>query len=98
MVAGAGDADGGLDDMPSNDAKSIIGTLGALLVALGGIIIAQNAGLNARMDRIETRMDRIETRIDSLDDRLRAVEIEFGKIDQRLATLERIMLPPPAGE
>ena len=28
-----------------------------------------------------------------LDDRLRAVEIAFGKVDQRLLTIERIVLP-----
>ena len=84
--------------MPSNDAKWIIGTLGALMVALGGIIIAQNAGLGARMDRLEARMDRLETRLDSLDARLRAVEVSFGRSDQRLVTLERILLPGPADE
>ena len=77
--------------MPSNDAKWIIGTLGALLIALGGIIIAQNAGLTARMDRLETRLD-------GFDERLRNVEIAFGKVDQRLLTIERVVLPPPAGE
>ena len=30
-----------------------------------------------------------------LDDRLRAVEIAFGKVDQRLLTLERILIPAP---
>ena len=30
----------------------------------------------------------------NLDTRLRAVEIGFGKVDQRLLTLERILLPP----
>ena len=77
-----------LSDMPSNDAKWIIGTLGALLVALGGILIAQNASLAARVDRLETR--------DGLDMRLGAVEVALGQIDQRMAALERIMLP--AGE
>ena len=35
--------------------------------------------------------------IRALDDRLRAVEIAFGKVDQRLLTLERVFLPaqPP---
>ena len=34
-----------------------------------------------------------------MDDRLRAVEIAFGKVDQRLGTLERLHLPgPDAGE
>ena len=31
----------------------------------------------------------------SLDDRPRDVEIAFGKVDQRLATLERLHLPTP---
>ena len=30
-----------------------------------------------------------------MDDRLRAVEIAFGKVDQRLETLERLHLPGP---
>ena len=34
-----------------------------------------------------------------MDDRLRAVEIAFGKVDQRLETLERLHRPgPDAGE
>ena len=52
-------------------------------------------GVDARMDRIETRMDRIETRLDGFDERLRNVEIAFAKVDQRLLTLERILLPAP---
>ena len=31
-----------------------------------------------------------------LDDRLRAVEIAFGKVDQRLLILERVLIPAPA--
>ena len=54
-----------------------------------------HADLTARMDRIEARMDRIETRLDGFDERLRNVEIAFGKVDQRLLTLERVILPPP---
>ena len=53
-----------------------------------------HADLTARMDRIEARMDRIETRLDGFDERLRNVEIAFGKVDQRLLTLERVILPP----
>ena len=55
-----------------------------------------HADLTARMDRIEARMDRIETRLDGFDERLRNVEIAFGKVDQRLLTLERVILPPQA--
>ena len=65
-------------------------------------LTAQIAGVNARIDdlsarvdRIEIRIDRIETRLDGFDDRLRSVEIAFGKVDQRLLTLERVILPAP---
>ena len=30
--------------------------------------------------------------------RLRAVEVALGKVDQRLLTIERVVLPAPAGE
>ncbi len=50
----------------------------------------------ARMDRFEARMDRFETRLDGFDERLRNIEIAFGKVDQRLLTLERVILPPQA--
>ena len=84
----------------SNDTKW---TVGAALV-LAGLLSAQIAGVNARIDdlradltaridRIETRIDRIETRLDGIDERLRNVEIEFGKVDQRLLTIERVILP-----
>ncbi len=68
--------------MPSTDAKWIIG----VILVLGGILIAQNVGIRNDITDIRTDMRR-------LDDRLRAVEIALGKVDQRLATLERIILP-----
>ena len=39
----------------------------------------------------------INSRMDALDGRLRNVEIAFGKVDQRLLTIERVLLParPP---
>ena len=70
--------------MPSRDAQWIIGAV--LLV--GGLLWSQGAETNARLDRIETD-------IRNIDARLRGVEIEFGKVDQRLATLERLHLPTP---
>ena len=51
----------------------------------------QMAGL--RSDHAELRTD-----VRRLDDRLRAVEVEFGKVDQRLATLERLHLPTPPAD
>lgn len=70
--------------MPSRDAQWIIGTILAAAVALS----VQMAGL--RTEQAEMRTD-----LRRMDDRLRAVEVEFGKVGQRLATLERLLLPAP---
>ncbi len=55
---------------------------------------------NTRIDDVrgELRDFRMEvnTRMDGFDTRLRNVEIAFGKIDQRLLTIERIILPSQA--
>ncbi len=60
---------------------------------------ADMTGLRADMTglRAEIADLRAEVRADlrRLDDRLRAVEIAFGKVDQRLLTLERVLLPAP---
>ena len=81
---------------------TIVGTGVGLAVLLTGVMFALIGGVNARIDdlsarvdRIETRMDRIETRLDGFDERLRNVEIAFGKVDQRLLTIERVVLPGP---
>ena len=42
---------------------------------------------------VRTDLRAVHDRLDRLDDRLRAVEIAFGKVDQRLLTIERIVLP-----
>ena len=86
--------------MPNRDAQWVIGTM----IVLAGLLVWRvDAGfaavnvrmdrIDTRMDRIDTRMDRIETRLDGLDERLRNVEIAFGKVDQRLLTIERVVLP-----
>ena len=64
--------------------------------------------MNTRIDDVSARIDdvveqmrehRREIRVDlqRFDDRLRAVETEFSKIDQRLLTLERVILPAAGG-
>ena len=40
----------------------------------------------------------VDDDVDGLDARLRAVEVAFGKVDQRLATIERVVLPAPDGD
>ena len=44
-------------------------------------------GVNRRFDQV--RADHLR-----FDERLRAVEFAFGKVDQRLLTIERVVLPP----
>ncbi len=94
----------------NSDTKWIIGTVVVLAGLLSAQIAGVNAriddvhariddvhaDLTARIDRIDARIDRIETRLDGFDERLRNVEIAFGKVDQRLLTLERVILPPQA--
>ena len=50
--------------------------------------------VNRRFDQV--RADIRELRADHVrfDERLRAVEFAFGKVDQRLLTIERVVLPP----
>ncbi|MCY4028214.1 MAG: hypothetical protein OXH75_18105 [Acidobacteria bacterium] len=81
----------------SNDTKWLIGTG----VVLAGLLSAQTSGLgtslNARIDdlnaSLSSRMDRLENRFDGLDERFRNVEIGLGKVEQRLLTIERVVLP-----
>ena len=85
----------------SNDTKWLIGTgvvlaglLSAQISGLGTSLNARiddlNASLSSRIDRIE---DRFEDRFNGLDERLRNVEIGLGKVEQRLLTIERVVLP-----
>ena len=83
------------------------------LSALGGELSARIAKMDDRFARMDDRIDalrgevrgdleklRRELREDhaALDARLRGVEIGFAKVDQRLETVERAILPqaPPA--
>ena len=63
---------------------------------LGARIDEVRTELGARIDATNARIDRLETRLDGIDGRLRRVEVAFGEVDQRLLTLERVLLPPPA--
>ena len=84
----------------STDTKAIIGTIVGTGLVVAGLLSAQIAGVNARIDDVHGRIDdvhgrlgRLETDVRTLDARLRAVEIAFGKVDQRLMTIERVVLP-----
>ena len=64
-----------------------------------------DARLSARIDDTNTRIDELRADVRELraalvrvDERLDAVEVAAGRIDQRLAVIERVVLPsPPAG-
>ena len=95
-VVGTGVALGGLlsvqftaIDARFDDVNARIDDLRADLTAE---IAAVKADLSADIAAVRDDLRR-------MDDRLRAVEIAFGKVDQRLETLERLHLPgPDAGE
>ncbi|MCY3845325.1 MAG: hypothetical protein OXH69_17515 [Acidobacteria bacterium] len=95
----------------SGDTKAIIGTIAGTGLLVAGLLSAQIASghaslstriddlsdaLNGRIAELGGRVDRIEVRLDGFDERLRGVEIAFAKVDQRLETLERTLLPPAA--
>ena len=69
----------------SSDTKWIIGTMLAGMTAMTAVLLTVIVSLVG-----DVRAD-----VRRMDDRLRAVEIAFGKVDQRLATLERLHLPTP---
>ena len=46
-------------------------------------------------DQIADLRAEVRAEVRRLDDRLRAVEVAFGKVDQRLLTLERVLIPAP---
>ena len=77
----------------SSDTKWIIGTIVFAILVVGGLLSVQITGVNARIDDLNGRLERLETDVRSMDTRLRAVEVGFGKIDQRLETLEPAILP-----
>ena len=82
----------------NTDTKWIVGTGIAVVASVVGSAVAVIAVIVTLVGgvREDVRSFRTEvnTRMDGFDTRLRNVEIAFGKVDQRLLTLERILLPP----
>ncbi len=83
----------------STDTKAILGTIVGTGLVLAGLLSAQLGGLNTRIDdlRADMRDLRADMREDHarFDTRLDAVEVELGKVGQRLLTIERVVLPGP---
>ena len=96
----------------SSDTKAIIGTIVGTGLVLGGLLTTQLAGVNTRIDDVNDRIDDVRSdmrdirsdvrdvraSLERFDGRLDAVEVAFGKVDQRLLTIERVVLPPPPAE
>ena len=91
----------------SPDARIIIATVVAtnLVIAglLAGVMYALIAGVNARIDDLrgdmrDMRADIRDMRasIARLDGRLDSLEVTVAKMDQRLSTIERAVIPPAA--
>ena len=84
--------------MVNTDTKWIVGIGIAVVASVVGSAVAVIAVIVTLVGgvREDVRSFRAEvnTRMDGFDTRLRNVEIAFGKVDQRLLTLERILLPP----
>ena len=77
----------------STDTKAIIGTIVGTGLALAGLLSAQIAGVNARVDDVRADMREMRASMERFDSRLDAVEVALGKVDQRLLTIERVVLP-----
>ena len=87
----------------STDTKAVIGTIVGTGLVVAGLLSAQlsrgNASLNTRINDLDaslnTRIDDLRDDVRGMDARLRAVEVALGKVDQRLLTIERVVLPGP---
>ena len=93
----------------SEQSKWTVGSalgLGVLLLSLFANVnarfddqSAQIAGLRTEIADLRADMTGqiadLRDDVRRLDGRLRAVEIAFGKVDQRLLTLERVLIPAP---
>lgn len=77
----------------SNDTKAIIGTIVGTGLVLGGLLTAQLAGVNTRIDDLRADLRDMRASMERFDARLDALEVSFGKVDQRLMTIERVVLP-----
>ncbi|MYH27727.1 MAG: hypothetical protein F4137_02500 [Acidobacteria bacterium] len=87
--------------MMSTDTKAIIGTILATAIALGGLVVNRIGNVETEIRTVRTELnDRIDRLRDEmlenyhrLDGRMRTIEQGFARIDQRLDTLERAIIP-----
>lgn len=73
-----------------SDTRALVLTIIGTGLAVVTIVVAVQSMLIAS---VNTRIDDLRDDVRSMDDRLRAVEVGFGKVEQRLDTIERAILP-----
>ena len=78
---------------------TIIGTGLAVVTIVVTVLSMQIVGVNTRIDDVRNNLrdfrTEVNARMNGFDTRLRNVEIAFGKVDQRLLIIERVVLPTP---
>ena len=83
----------------SNDTKTLLVTMVTSVVgsavAVIAVVLTLVGGVRADLRDMWADVRAVHERLDRFDDRLRAVEIAFGKVEQRLLTIERVVLPAP---
>ena len=76
---------------------STIGTILTTAIGLALLITTLFGDLGARIAELGGRVDALRSDVredyDRLDERMRAVEQNLAKVNQRLATLERAVIP-----
>ena len=81
----------------SRDTKTLVVTVVASevgsTVAVLAVVLTLLGDVRADLRDVRADVRAVHERLDRFDDRLRAVEIEFGKVAQRLLTIERVVLP-----
>ena len=92
-----------------SESRTIVITTIGTGVALGALLIGLVMNQNLRIDDLRGdlagqidglrgglagQIDDVKTDIRDMRTELRNVEIAFGKVDQRLLTLERVIIPP----
>ena len=80
----------------TSDTKAIIGTIIGTGLVLAGLLSAQISGVNTRVDDLRADLRDMRSSMERFDARLDAVEVALGKLEQRLSTIERVVLPPAA--
>ena len=65
---------------------------------LDGDIDNLRTDMNTRFADLDGDVGNLRTDVRQMSDRLRNVEIEFAKVDQRLLTLERVIVPAADSE